>query len=60
MILRVYSATQTEESLLTMKPVTSQTHSNSPESRMTLETVISVGVIGWLAMGMVLMGLGIW
>jgi len=27
---------------------------------MTLETIISVGVLGWLAMGMVLMGLGIW
>ena len=33
---------------------------NSSESRMTLETIISVGVLGWLAMGMVLMGLGIW
>jgi hypothetical protein len=30
------------------------------ESRMSLETVISIGVLGWLAMGMVLMGLGIW
>jgi hypothetical protein len=29
-------------------------------SGMSLETVISVGVFGWLAIGMVLMGLGIW
>jgi len=27
---------------------------------MSLETIISLGVFGWLAMGMVLMGLGIW
>jgi len=27
---------------------------------MTLETIISIGVIGWLAIGMLLMGLGIW
>jgi len=38
----------------------SQTTPNSSESRMTLETIISVGVLGWLAMGMVLMGLGVW
>jgi hypothetical protein len=35
-------------------------HSNPSEPSMTLETIISVGVLGWLAMGMVLMGLGIW
>jgi len=38
----------------------SHQHSNPSESSMTLETIISVGVLGWLAMGMVLMGLGIW
>lgn len=43
-----------------MKFDESQQHSNSSESRMTLEAMISVGVLGWLAMGMVLMGLGIW
>jgi hypothetical protein len=43
-----------------MKPLNSETNSTSVESRMTLETIISVGVFGWLAMGMVLMGLGIW
>jgi hypothetical protein len=30
------------------------------DSHMTLEAIISVGVLGWLALGMVLMGLGIW
>jgi len=43
-----------------MKPVDSEPNSNSSESPLTLETIISVGVLGWLAMGMVLMGLGIW
>lgn len=43
-----------------MKPLDTQTNSNSSESSMSLETIISVGVLGWLAMGMVLMGLGIW
>lgn len=43
-----------------MKPIDSESNSNSSESAMTLETIISVGVLGWLAMGMVLMGLGIW
>ncbi|MGE0644589.1 MAG: hypothetical protein AB7P24_13050 [Nitrospira sp.] len=33
---------------------------NRPEARMTLEAIIAVGVFGWLAIGMVLMGLGIW
>jgi hypothetical protein len=37
------------------KPSPSQ--SDSP---ITLETIISVGVVGWLALGIVLMGLGIW
>ena len=43
-----------------MKPHYPETNSNSSESGMTLETIISVGILGWLAMGMVLMGLGIW
>jgi len=49
-----------ESPLLTMKPVDSQSKSNSSETSMTFETIISVGVLGWLAVGMVLMGLGIW
>lgn len=43
-----------------MPPLDNQTNPKSSESRMTLETIISVGVLGWLAMGLVLMGLGIW
>lgn len=43
-----------------MKPLQTETNSTTSQSRMTLETIISAGVFGWLAMGMVLMGLGIW
>jgi hypothetical protein len=35
-------------------------HSSEQETPMSLETIISVGVFGWLAVGMVLMALGIW
>ena len=27
---------------------------------MSLETIIAVGVFGWMALGVVMMGLGIW
>ena len=37
-----------------------QESSNQAGLNMTLETIISVGVFGWMAMGMLLMGLGIW
>ncbi len=30
------------------------------ESTMSLETIIAVGLFGWLALSMTLMGLGIW
>lgn len=43
-----------------MKPVDTQAKVTASESRMTLEMIISLGVLGWLALGMVLMGLGIW
>ncbi|NJL17076.1 MAG: hypothetical protein HC938_07665 [Nitrospira sp.] len=45
-----------------MKPADSDSKPNpSPsDSRITLEAIISVGVLGWLTIGMVLMGLGIW
>jgi hypothetical protein len=43
-----------------MKPLETQVKATASESRVTLEMIISVGVLGWLAMGMVLMGLGIW
>jgi hypothetical protein len=31
-----------------------------PKSMLTLETIIAVGLFGWLALSMTLMGLGIW
>jgi hypothetical protein len=43
-----------------MKPHDPKPIPSSSEPGMTLETIISVGVLGWLAIGMVLMGLGIW
>ena len=45
-----------------MKPADPDSKPNStpPDSRMTLEVIIAVGVFGWLAIGMVLMGLDIW
>jgi hypothetical protein len=33
---------------------------NASDSGITLETIISVGVVGWLAIGIILMALGIW
>ena len=39
----------------------SQNHrEKSSESTMSLETIIAVGLFGWLALSMTLMGLGIW
>ena len=43
-----------------MKTIEQNPYQTKSESGMSLETIISVGVFGWLAMGMVLMGLGIW
>jgi hypothetical protein len=43
-----------------MKSLDNQSKATVSESRMTLEMIISIGVLGWLAIGMVLMGLGIW
>lgn len=31
-----------------------------PDSTTSLETIIAVGLFGWLALSMTLMGLGIW
>ena len=31
-----------------------------PTSSVTLETIIAMGLFGWLALSMTLMGLGIW
>ncbi|OQW37011.1 MAG: hypothetical protein A4E19_14865 [Nitrospira sp. SG-bin1] len=51
-----------QELLRVMKPADSDSkpNPNPSDSRITLETIISVGVFGWLTIGMVLMGLGIW
>lgn len=38
----------------------SKPNPNPSDTGIALETIISAGVIGWLAIGMVLMGLGIW
>ncbi len=43
-----------------MKPLDTQAKTAAPESGVTLETIISIGVLGWLTLGMVLMGFGIW
>ncbi len=45
-----------------MKPSDSDSkpNPNPSDSGITLELIISAGVVGWLAIGMVLMGLGIW
>jgi len=45
-----------------MKPADpdSKPNHNPSDSRITLEKIISIGVLGWLAIGMVLMGFGIW
>lgn len=58
---KTYTFTQHRRSFLTaMKPLNAESKTATSESRVTLETIISVGVVGWLAIGIVLMGLGIW
>jgi hypothetical protein len=37
-----------------------QTPDEQSDSTMSLETIIAVGLFGWLALSMTLMGLGIW
>ena len=34
--------------------------SNDSKSATSLETIIAIGLFGWLALSMTLMGLGIW
>jgi hypothetical protein len=43
-----------------MKKDTSQTHIEEAPKGISLETIIAVGVFGWMALGVVMMGLGIW
>ena len=33
---------------------------NQPDSTTSLETIIAIGLFGWLALSMTLMGFGIW
>ena len=43
-----------------MKEDTVQSHAEEAQRGMSLETIIAVGVFGWMALGVVMMGLGIW
>jgi hypothetical protein len=43
-----------------MKKDQAQTQVQQQDKGISLETMIAVGVLGWLAIGMVMMGLGIW
>jgi len=38
----------------------SSQHSPDNDSKTSLETIIALGLFGWLALSMTLMGLGIW
>jgi hypothetical protein len=37
-----------------------QTMNRKPESSLSLETIIALGLFGWLTISMILMGFGIW
>lgn len=43
-----------------MKKDQVQTQVQQQDKGISLETMIAVGVFGWLAIGVVMMGLGIW
>ena len=43
-----------------MKKDIAQSHAEEAPRGMGLETIIAVGVFGWMALGVVMMGLGIW
>lgn len=43
-----------------MSPDQDQTLKSKATSSMSLETVIAMGLFGWLALSVTLMGLGIW
>jgi hypothetical protein len=65
MDLAVHSASirsVTRDFVFAMKSadVNSKPNPNPSDSGLTLEAIISVGVVGWLTIGIVLMGLGIW
>jgi hypothetical protein len=43
-----------------MKKENPQSRAEDTQRGMSLETIIAVGVFGWMALGVVMMGLGIW
>lgn len=43
-----------------MKKEIAKTHAEESPRWISLETIIAVGVFGWMALGVVMMGLGIW
>ena len=43
-----------------MKKDQAQTQVQPQDKGISIETMIAVGVFGWLAIGVVMMGLGIW
>jgi len=43
-----------------MKKEITQTHVEEAPKGISQETIIAVGVFGWMALGVVMMGLGIW
>jgi hypothetical protein len=43
-----------------MKKDMVQSHAEEASRGISLETIIAVGVFGWMALGVVMMGLGIW
>ncbi len=45
---------------MNVAPERSQSPKHNHQSSFTLETIIAMGLFGWLALSMTLMGLGIW
>lgn len=43
-----------------MKNENPQRRAEEAQGGMSLETIIAVGVFGWMALGVVMMGLGFW
>lgn len=56
----ICSATRISHLVMKCADSESKPNPNPSDPGITLETIITVGVVGWLAIGMVLMGLGIW
>ncbi|WHZ21899.1 MAG: hypothetical protein OJF47_001011 [Nitrospira sp.] len=43
-----------------MKNDNEKSRAEEAQTGISLETIIAVGVFGWMALGVVMMGLGIW